>query len=77
MVTDNTNLHDIVSQYQAGLVVACDAQSIATAFEVFATLSAERRKEMSRNAFYVAQKLSWHSIAREYILNISKILSKK
>jgi glycosyltransferase involved in cell wall biosynthesis len=73
MVTDNTNLHDIVSQYQAGLVVACDAQSIATEFEVFATLSAERRKEMSRNAFYVAQKLSWHSIAREYILNMSPL----
>jgi len=74
MVTDNTNLHDLVNEYQAGLVIDCNAQSVATGLEVFTMLDTEKRREISKNAFYLAQKLNWHNIANEYIQNIERIL---
>lgn len=66
IVTENSNLHDVVERYGAGAVVDTDAQDLARAF---ATLEDSYGDWLTRRegATRAAAALEWDDVARDFI----------
>lgn len=67
IVTNGTNLHDLVLEVGAGFVVNPDPPAIASALREFARLGSIQWERLRRGARQAAQVLDWDIIAAKYI----------
>lgn len=70
LLTSNTNLHDIVAQYRAGMIVDAEPWDIARKMLAFTELSKLQKLDMRKGARAAAYSLNWEYIADRYVKEI-------
>lgn len=74
IVTEDTNLHDLIAASGAGFVVDMDASNLANAMLAYEFYQREQKLRLSVSAVEVAKQLNWDLIACEYAENIGNLL---
>lgn len=74
IVTPHTNMHDVVKEFGAGIVVEANVASIASALKQFELLGENDKAGMAKNAFTLSRKLDWANVADEYVRALKDVL---
>ncbi len=74
MVTPHTNMHDLVAEYGAGIVVYIDPGAIAGGFRDFEGMDLDEKLLLSAGAVALSQQLIWERIAEEYVACLRELV---
>lgn len=76
VVTENTNLQDLVSEKGAGYVVDVDADDLAEKMYMFSQTNELQRQRMRAAALEAAGELDYNAISHKYLREIAARLAK-
>ncbi len=77
LVTDNTNVHDIVEEYGAGYVVGVDGGSLAQALFAYRDLGGEGRRALRSGARSAARAMDWDAIGRSFARHFESVVVQR
>jgi glycosyltransferase involved in cell wall biosynthesis len=76
VVTEQTNLQDLVAEKGAGYVVDLDADDLAEKMYMFSQTNKLQRQRMSAAALEAAGELDYNAISNRYLGEIAARLAK-
>ena len=76
VVTEQTNLQDLVSEKGAGYVVGLDADDIAKKMYMFSQTNELQRQRMRAAALEAASELDYNVLSSKYLREIAARLAK-
>lgn len=72
IVTENTNLHDIIMEFEAGFVTTLNPFDIATNMKRFSTLNQNERQALRDGATIAGKNLEWGEISNTYVQEVAQ-----